>query len=305
MLPGTARKTGWKRREPSAESKATAEGRKGIRVRIKGRKAEPPVTGETTAEKPKRSMRQKILVPVDWIEDTTVAAGRKIVAAGKFIGRLPIRAAKFIAWMASAPAQGVRDHFPVGLAPRTLLEGDPPLGATWRKLLAFVLGGALFWVLVVAISRTRNPGFSVCVSIIVAAGVVWAMGSKYGIKVAIIAAGLALVSLIFSELAVQFLYRAGFIIKKLDLQITGLYQLGRPSAFFKAFAFKLIVYRLVPGVIVAFLIGWWPMKERLTWVGFKSRVPRAIRAARAKEHREEKPARSAYRKVDQSKESKR
>ncbi len=249
-------------------------------------------------------MRQKILVPVDWIEDTAVAAARKIASAGKYTGRLPVRAGKYIARTAGATAQRARDHFPIGLASRELLEGDPPFLAAWGKLLAFVLGGAILWVVVVALAQTRNPGISLCVAVVVAAGVVWALGSKYGITVAIIAAGLALVSLMFAEFTVQLLYRARFI-HKLDLQPAGLYSLNRPSSFYRAFAFKLIVSRLLPGVIIAFLIGWWPMKERLMWVGFKSRVPRAIRAARAKERREEKPARSAYRKVAQSKESKR
>jgi len=291
-----------KEEKPAAAGKAAAKGSKGVRAKIRGRKADA-AAAEIIAEKPKRSLRQKLLVPVDWIEDTALAAGRKIASAGKYIGRLPVRAGKFIARTGGATAQGARDHFPVGLASRELLEGDPPFRAAWVKLLAFVLGGAFLWVVAVALAQTRNPGISLCVSAIVAAGVVWAMGSKYGIKVAIIAAGLALVSLMFAELTVQLMYRAGFIIKKLDLQLTGLYQLGRPSAFYRAFAFKLIVYRLAPGAIVAFLIGWWPLKMRLTWVGFKSRVPRAIRAARARERREGARVKPGYRKVAQGKES--
>lgn len=270
------RLTGKEKKRRTAD-KAKPKGRKAAKAREKGREAEPPAAAQSAAEKPKRSLRQKLLVPIDWIEDTTVAFGKKIAAAGKWLWALPVRFGKFVARVAVAVAKGVRRRFPVGLAPRELLEGDPPFRATWSRLLAFVLGGSALWIIGVAITKTRNPAFSLCVSIVVAAGVVWAFGSRYGIKVAIIATGLALVSLMLAELSVQLLYRAGFIIKTLDLQRTGLISLNRPSTFYRAFAFKLVVYRLVPGAVIAFLIGWWPLKTRLSWVGFKGRKVGAVR----------------------------
>ena len=244
--------------------------------------AKKKVARRRKREKPERSLRQKLLVPVDWIEDTTGAFGKKIAATGKWVGALPVRFGKFVARVAIVTTKGVRRHFPVGLAPRELLEGDPPFRATWSRLLAFVLGGSVLWIIGVASAKTRNPAFSIGVSITVAAGVVWAFGSKYGIKVAIIATGLALLSLMLAELSVQLLYRAGFIIKRLDLQRTGLISLNKPSMFYRAFAFKLVVYRLVPGAVIAFLIGWWPLRARLSWVGFKGRKVGAVRMSSVK-----------------------
>jgi hypothetical protein len=267
-----------KGKEEKSESPGRQARGKKILARLPVGKQEKP----EKVEKPRSSSREKLLVPVDWIEDRATATGRRITAAAKFMAALPGRAGRFVARVARATALWAREHFPVGLAPRELLEGDPPLLATWKRLLYFVLGGAVFWVIAVAIARVRNPGFSLVVAAIVALGVVWAFGDKFGLKVAVIAAGLALVSLMLGEVTVQLLYRVGFIIKKLDLQQVGLSFLDKPRFFYRAFAYRLIVYRLLPGAVIAFLIGWWPLKMRLSWVGFKRRPVRAVKVSKAK-----------------------
>jgi hypothetical protein len=217
-------------------------------------------------------LRAGVVAPFAWIGRTATAAGRKIEAAALFLGRLPKRFAIATAAGARRIVRETREHFPIGLAPREILEGDPPLREAWRKLLAFTVAGLVLLTILVWLSGVRNPGFSIAVAVLVAAGVVWSLGTEYGPKVAVFAAGCAIVSLIFGELVVQLLYRAG-IIKKLDLQKAALVTLDKPSMFYTAFIFKMSVERLLPAAAAAFLVGWWPLRRRLSWPSFRIGAP--------------------------------
>ena len=214
--------------------------------------------------------------------------GRKVAAGAGATRRATVRSGQVVkkgagdATLATGrgvkdTALEVKDRFPIGLAPTEVLEGDPPLTTAWPKLVGIVLGGALLWTILVAIFRVREPAFSICVGILVAGAAVWAMGTKFGAKVGIVTVGLVLVSLAFGELAVMLLYRAHFLITKLDLVGVDSKKTLSDIAFYRSFAFKLALYRLLPAAAVAFLIGLWPLKKRLSWVGFEGRSRRARR----------------------------
>ncbi|MHB8896661.1 MAG: hypothetical protein ACYC99_16010 [Candidatus Geothermincolia bacterium] len=208
--------------------------------------------------------------PFIWIGAMFKSAGRRIGDAGVYLYGQPKKIGVFLLARTRLVAVESRDHFPVGLAQREILEGNPPFKEKWPRLLAVVAAGLVIWTLLVALSGVRNPGFSIGVAVLVAAGVVWALGTKFGVTVAIVATGLVLVTLVMGELLVQLLYRA-HVIKKLDLQIAGLVSLNHPSIYYKTFMFTLIVERLLPSAAIAFLIGWWPLKRRLAWAGFRGR----------------------------------
>lgn len=248
---------------------AAESGQKGLRKRLGRNKAEAKAR-EPRQKSSAGGFKEKALAPFRWIDRQVVAAGREIKAAALVVGRMPIRAALFIAWCARWLWREAKDRWPLSLAPRELLEGNPPLKESWPKLLGFVLGGVALWTLLVAFTGIRNPGYSIGVAIIVAGGVVWAMGSRYGPTTGIISAGLVLVCIVMSEFLVQVLFRAG-VIKKLDLQMTGLISLQRPSMYYSTFLYRLIAYRLLPSAIIAFMIGWWPLKRRIAWFGFEGR----------------------------------
>lgn len=283
----------------SGDSKPAAGERAGVRPRRARRKKAPQEVAAAAPTVAKEKKRRKGLVewlrsPVDVANTWVGALGRRLEAAGAWIGALPGRFAKWVSKQARALALFVKKHFPVGLAAREALEGEPPFGSLWPKLVGFVFGGAFIWATCVAIARFRNPGFSIGVAIIVAGLVVWGMGVKFGIKVAIVSTGVALVSLAIGELAVQLLYRAQVIITRLDLQKAGLVSLDNPWMYYRTYAFRLIVYRMLPSAVVAFMIGWWPLSRRLSWVGFAARPVRGSDSAgKAKRRRMPRRGRKA------------
>ena len=255
--------------------------------RLGGRKAKKeerkPAKARAPRDKPGRASRlagiqAKILAPFTWV-------GKKVSAGAAATRKAFVRAGQGTksGIIAAVLATGrgfkfaafeAKDRFPVGLTDRELLEGDPPLAKEWLKLLGIVVAGALVWTLLVAVTHVRAPAISICVAALVAWASVWVMGKRFGLAVGVVTAGLVLVCLSFGELAVQFLYRGGILIKKLDLQFVGDKQAKADLAFYRSFAFKLVLYRMLPAAVVAFLIGWWPLKLRPSWVGFEGRIER-------------------------------
>jgi hypothetical protein len=248
-----------------AEMASRAPG-SGLRARLKRKERSP--REKKVKEGRSSVVLEKSLTPFRWIKAATLSVGRAFKAAAIFLAGLPKLLAILVARAWRWLVREIRDHFPVGLAPREALEGDPPFKEAWYKLAAFVGIGIVVWVVIVAIAGQRNPVISIGVSIIVAAGVVWAMDSKYGVTTAVVAVGIVLISLMLGELIVQLLFRF-HVIKRLDLQLAGLVSLNKPSTFYRSFVFKLVVWRLLPSAVVAFLIGWWPLKRRFSWVGFR------------------------------------
>lgn len=235
------------------------------------RRAKPVPTGEPGG------VKAKILAPFALV-------GRKVSAGASATGRAFVKAGRWIkgGMTAAVVATGrglrsaafeAKDRFPVGLTDAERLEGEPPLVREWYKLLGIVIAGTLVWTILVALTHVRNPGFSVGVAAIVAWAAVWVMGKQFGPAVGVVTAGLVLVCLAFGELAVQLLYRGGILIKKLDLQSIDL-KSKTNLAFYRSFTFRLVLYRMLPAAVVAFLIGWWPLKLRPSWVGFEGRIER-------------------------------
>jgi hypothetical protein len=224
----------------------------------KAEKADEPEPSSNTRQAARQAGR-KAASPFLATGRAFKAAGRGIKKAAVFTAGLPKRGALGVVKGLKWGVAEVRDRFPVDLEPRELLEGEPPLKENWLKLAVVVLSGAAVWTIVVAVAQVRHPGMSMGVSVLVAGGVVWALGSRYGLKVAVFTAGFALIALVFGEVLAQLLFRA-HVIKKVNLD--------KPSTFYSTFAFRMIVLRMLPAAAIAFLIGWWPLSRRLGWVGF-------------------------------------
>jgi hypothetical protein len=177
-----------------------------------------------------------------------------------------------IASLPKKAVAGTRDYFK-GRFPVTLVKkqelGTPPLfKAIWYKFAIIFGSGVTVWVIVTALAKQRNPLISLAVAIGVVVAVVCVLGVTFDITVAIFAVMLVLTTLISGELMVQVLIRLG-VIAKLDTGNISLYVLKHPGNFYSTYFFKLIVWRMLPGVIVAFLIGLWPLPKRLSWKGFE------------------------------------
>jgi len=161
-----------------------------------------------------------------------------------------------------------KGRFPITFVEKQELDVLPPLNRTWYKLVAFVLSGAAIWVIVTALVHQRNPLTSIGVAVFVASGVVWTFGAKNDIKVAVFTVMMVLVTLLMVEFTIQILLKYG-VITKLDLTPITLYTLKHSGGFYGDFLYKLLIWRIFPSVIIAFLIGFWPAKKRLFWKGFK------------------------------------
>ncbi len=168
-------------------------------------------------------------------------------------------------------ARIAREHFPIILKDREGLEGMPPLGESWRKLALMVASGALLWTLLIIATRHRNPAISIGVALLVAAGVTWALGVRFGSSVGVVTMLLAILSLAAGELVILMLYRFE-VIKKLDTVIVTVTQLEKPRLFYGGYFYALLLYRFLPSAFVAFMVGWWPFPKRLSWRGFQKGV---------------------------------
>jgi hypothetical protein len=168
-------------------------------------------------------------------------------------------------------AVGTRDYlkgrFPVTLAEKQELDIVPPLNTTWYKFVALALGGTAIWVITTFLVHQRNPLTSIGVAILVAVGVVWTFGFKNDIRVATVAAMVVLTTLVLGELGVQILVKFS-VINKIDFQPVTIYSLSHSKIFLSNFLFKILVWRMLPSFIIAFLIGLWPLPKRLSWKGF-------------------------------------
>lgn len=168
-------------------------------------------------------------------------------------------------------AAAVREHQPFALVDREAREGMPPLAASWIKLSIFVLSGAVAWTVLVAASHRRSPLFAVAVALVVSAGVTWALGTRFSVTVGITAVALVVFSLAVGELFVQLLSRYD-LLKLKDLAGVSASSLDSPGAFYSRYFQKLILNRMLPSAVVAFIIGWWPFPKRLSWRGFMGGV---------------------------------
>jgi len=197
--------------------------------------------------------------------------------------RWPGRAGSFVrgkaagawAWVKGSPRRAAswvariyRDHFPLTLVATGRLEDAPPVASSWYKLLAIVVAGCGLWTVAVALSHERNPAYSIVVALMVAVAVVWAMGTRFSVAVGIITAMAAVLSLVTGEILVQLLYKHD-VIKTLDVTRIALRNPEGVRTVYRNFYYTLFVYRMLPSVLVAFFIGWWPLPRRLSWKGFK------------------------------------
>jgi hypothetical protein len=139
----------------------------------------------------------------------------------------------------------------------------PPLKENWYKLVAIILGGSLLWTALVVATQRRRPYYYFVVAALVAAFVVWALGTRFDVPTAIMTTLFALAALSAGELLAQLLYTTG-VIKKLDVGQDP----GSSSAFYRYYYYYLVIHKLLPSAAIAFLIGIWPLPKRLGWRGF-------------------------------------
>ena len=158
-------------------------------------------------------------------------------------------------------------RFPITLTEKQRMEEIPPLRETWYKFLILTLGGAVILIALAWLTHQRNPLSSLFVAVLVAVAVVWTFGWKNDIRVAVVALTLALAALLIGEVGLLLLFRIS-VIKKLDLMPVSVYSLNRSGAYYGQFMFKVIVWRLLPEAVLAFLIGLWPLPKRFSWKGF-------------------------------------
>jgi hypothetical protein len=192
-------------------------------------------------------------------ETSEVAKKTRGVAAGE--PGLPAQAWSYV-------VDAAKEHFPLVVAEKEKYEGEPLLRECWYKLVVVVLSGAAIWTLIACLTHQRRPWVSVVVALLVAAGTVWSLGTRFGFIVGLFAMALALLSLAIGELAVQALFRYG-VIKTLDLQAVSLSQLKSKGGLYSRFFYNVLVLRFLPSAVVAFLVGWWPNSRRIGWRGFR------------------------------------
>lgn len=157
----------------------------------------------------------------------------------------------------------VKEHFPLAIVDTRRGEGMPPLARAWYKLLPVVIGGAAAWTIMVARTHRRVGLHTWIIAAIIAVCVVWSLGLRFDLPTAVVTAMLTLLSLALGELLVHLLYSLK-VIKTLDI--------GGPdvaSAYFRSFFHKVLVNRMLPSALIAFLIGLWPLPKSIGWRGFK------------------------------------
>jgi hypothetical protein len=164
-------------------------------------------------------------------------------------------------------------RFPVRLAQTEHLGETVPLAERWYWLLATAFGGMAVWAGATILLKRRLPWVSIGVALLVAIAVIVALGVKFGVRVGIIAASIAVLSMLIGEIVVQQLHRASAI-KLLDLARYPQSMFGHPVYFYRNYFYFLIVHRLLPAAVVAFLVGWWPLPRRFWWKGFRPAAQR-------------------------------
>lgn len=185
-----------------------------------------------------------------------------------------------VSWIAGLPSRllsslrrfgiYIKGHFPMVLKDKEKYDEAPPLRDAWPKLLAFTVGGCAVWTVITVLMHRRLMWVSVMVAFLLAVGVVWSLGARFDIPVALVTLSLALLSLVLGEVLIQVLYRLGAI-KKLDLVSISPKLFGRTNLVYGRYFYNLFVHRLIPSAAVAFLVGWWPLPKRLSWRGFSGK----------------------------------
>lgn len=183
------------------------------------------------------------------------------------------RVSDFFSRLLSRFSDVLRFHFPLCLAETERIEGDLPVANSWYWLLLCTLTGTGMWLLATVLVKRRLAGVSIAIAFLIAVGIVLSLSLKFGLKVGFVAASLVVVSLLLGEIVVQQLYRAN-IIKLLDLTKFPASMSNSMTYVYRNYFYYLIVLRLLPPMVIAFLIGWWPLSRRPAWRGFDLRRTR-------------------------------
>jgi len=165
----------------------------------------------------------------------------------------------------------LKGRFPVTLVDKEELETLIPFKEIWYKFAIIYGCGVVLWALIAILARERSPFISLAVSILVAGALVWVLGAKNDIRVGVLAVMIVLLTLMTGELVVQVIVKLG-LISKIDVINMSMYILRKSGIFYRSYYFTLIVWRMLPGAVVAFLIGLWPLPKRLSWKGFEQQV---------------------------------
>lgn len=232
-----------------------------------GAPEEPGRRGETAAGKAAPVVSKGWFAGVaGWWRVLLSNTWQKLKDAGAWITGLPSRALSSLRRF----GRYLRGHFPIVLKDKEKYEEAPPLRDAWTRLLACTVGGIALWTVVTALTHRRLMWVSVMVAFLVAVGVVWSLGARFDIPVALVAMSLALLSLVLGEALIQLLYRVGAI-KKLDLVSISPGSFGKTSLVYGRYFYNLLVHRLIPSTAVAFLVGWWPLPKGPSWRGFSGK----------------------------------
>ena len=222
---------------------------------------------KTTKPSKKERIQQKTDSTRGKVGDTALAIREKAKGTVLAIKDSPRKSASFFLGKAKDTRSYFNGRFPVTLVKKQGLDGIPPLRETWYKFLTLTLGGAAVWILVASVAHQRNPLTSLCIAVLVAVGVVWTFNERNDMTVSMVAVVIVLATLLIGEVGIQLFIRFG-IVKKMDLTSVSIYSLNRTGSFYSQFMFKVIVWRILPGAVMAFLIGLWPLPKRLSWKGF-------------------------------------
>jgi hypothetical protein len=217
--------------------------------------------------------RERKFAGLGGVRAGTMGKGR--APAGELPEELPGKAKKAATtgggWTTSLPGRLImrpfafaKEHFPLAIVDTRRGEGMPPLAAAWHKLLPVVVGGAVAWTIMVSLAHRRVGWHTWIVAAVIAAFVVWSFGLRFDLPAAIVTMMLTLLSLVMGEVLVHVLFSLK-LIKTLDLG----YPQPAASAYFRDFLYRILVNRMLPSALIAFLIGLWPLPKRIGWRGFK------------------------------------
>jgi hypothetical protein len=219
----------------------------------------------------KRSVKERVRHETDSTKEKVGNVRGKARDATLAIKDSPRRSASFFREKARNTRDYFKGRFPVTLTKKQELDEIPPLRESWYKFLILTLGGATVWIVASALAHQRNPLTSLSVAVLVAVGVVWTFDERNDIKVAVIALLMALAALLMGEVGLLIIMRLG-IVKKMDLTPISVYALNHGNTVYTDFFFKVLVWRIFPSAVIAFLIGLWPLPQRLSWKGFAKKA---------------------------------